>query len=94
MRSTMPPPPAETCKSRVDHESLGGFSMPDFCIRGRRNSPARKSDALVNSTRFPSAAAADEHVRPIGATRAHMAGGFLEQAELGEDLARQRDLFS
>ena len=39
------------------------------------------------------AATADQHRCSARAARAHMAGGFLEQTELGEDPAGQRDFF-
>ena len=42
---------------------------------------------------FLPAPAANEHGNTIGAARAHVAGCFFEQAELGEDLASQRDFF-
>jgi hypothetical protein len=39
------------------------------------------------------APAANQHVLAVAAARAHVTGGFLEQSELGENLARQGDLF-
>ena len=40
---------------------------------------------------FFRSAAADQHVL-VAETRAHVAGGFFEHAELGENAARQRNL--
>lgn len=55
----------------------------------------RKDNFLRGGEKKPSlfsAAAAYQHVLAVTASRAHMTGGFLEQSELGENLARQSDL--